>query len=278
VNEEKPEPHRRRRRERRPDGEPAEGQLFDGLVMALRFYSRLPTGERPHLRPDLNRIATSVPFASLIIGAAPAIVLLAAALLGLPRLFAAGLAVGVAVITAGAMAEDALADAADGLFGGTIRERRLEIMKDSRHGTYGVAALCVFLILRVAALSSMVAVEPLSAAAIWLGAMVMARSGALWLTVALPAARTDGASATAGRVAPHAFALGAVLALILGLVLTAPGVGLPGFICAVATMAAVAYGWTGLCKRLVGGQTGDLIGALQALLEIAALTGFLVVA
>jgi adenosylcobinamide-GDP ribazoletransferase len=278
MSDDKPESRRRRRGDPRPDGAPHDGRPLDGLVMALRFYSRLPTGERPHVRPDLNRIATSVPFASLVIGALPAIVLLVAALLELPRLFAAGLAVAVAVMTAGAMAEDALADAADGLFGATGRERRLEIMKDSRHGTYGVAALCLFLILRVAALSSMVAVEPLAAAAVWLGAMTMARSGALWLTVALPPARAEGASAAAGRVTLPAFALGAVFALILGLVLSAPAVGLPGFICAVAAMAVVAYGWADLCRRWVGGQTGDLIGALQALLELAALTGFLVAA
>jgi adenosylcobinamide-GDP ribazoletransferase len=40
--------------------------------------------------------------------------------------------------------------------------------------------------------------------------------------------------------------------------------------------AIVAFGWTNLCRSLIGGQTGDLIGALQALLEIAALTAFMV--
>ncbi|MDR3472945.1 MAG: adenosylcobinamide-GDP ribazoletransferase [Devosia sp.] len=251
------------------------GSLLDDLLMAIRFYSRLPTGPLPHRPPDLDRMAIVLPFASFIIGLAPALILIGASLLGLPRLFAAGLAVGAAVLVSGGMAEDAIADAADGLFGGTVRERRLEIMKDSRHGTYGVAALCLFLLLRVAALSSMTAIEPFSAGAIWLAAMLMARSGALWLTLALPPARASGASAAAGRVTIAAFGMGTVFALILGLVLSASGAGLIGFVAATTLATAVALGWTALCRRLIGGQTGDLIGALQALLEIAALTGYL---
>ena len=278
MSEEKPREPRRPREENPPPDHPvADGPILDGLLMALRFYSRLPTGRRTHAPPDLNRMATALPFASLIIGALPAILLLVAGVLGLPRLFGAGLAVAAAVAATGAMAEDALADAADGLFGGRDRDRRLEIMKDSRHGTYGVAALCLFLLLRVAALSSMVGVEPLAAAAVWLSAMLMARSGALWLTVVLPPARLEGASATVGRLAAPAFAMGSVIALILGLILGAPGAGLKGFVAAVAFMSITTAGWAFLCRRLVGGQTGDLIGALQALLEIAALTGYLVV-
>jgi adenosylcobinamide-GDP ribazoletransferase len=254
----------------------AKPQFGDDVLMGLRFFSRLPTGDRPHRPPDLNRIAMALPFTSVIIGVVPALLLLGASLIGLPPLFAAGLAVAASVLVTGAMAEDALADAADGLFGGSSRERRLEIMKDSRHGTYGVAALCLLLLLRVSALSALAAINPLAAATMWLAAMLLARSGALWLSVALPAARSDGVAAAAGRVSKPAFAMGAVFALILGLILAAPGAGLVGFLLAVALAALVAGGWMALCRRLVGGHTGDLIGALQALLEIAALAAFLV--
>jgi adenosylcobinamide-GDP ribazoletransferase len=249
--------------------------LVDDLVMGLRFFSRLPTGNRPHERPDLSRIAMALPFASLIIGILPALLLLGGGFTGLPKLFVAGLAVASAVIVTGGMAEDAIADAADGLFGGATVERRLEIMKDSRHGTYGVTALCLFLLLRVVALSALSAANPLAAAAIWLAVTLMARSAALWLTVALPPARANGASVAAGRVSKFAFALGAVFALILGGILSAPGAGLAAYLLAVAAMVTVAWSWTALCRRLVAGQTGDLIGALQALAEIAALSAFL---
>lgn len=277
VNEDEPQQGREGGEEKRAaTGLPA--RLLDDLLMALRFYSRLPTGARAHRRPDLDRMATVLPVASLVIGVLPALLLVLGSLLGLPRLFAAGLAVAAAVIVGGGMAEDAIADAADGLFGGATRERRLEIMKDSRHGTYGVSALSLFLLLRVAALAAMAGAEPYSAATVWLAAMLIARSAALWLTVALPSARPDGASASAGRVGLPAFGQGAALALIVALLLSAPAVGLGGFVAASAFGILTALGWTALCRRLVGGQTGDLIGALQALIEIAALAGFLIFA
>jgi len=254
-----------------PRQQAAGGGLAADFVMALRFFSRLPTGSSPHEKPELDRIAMALPFASLAIGIGPALVLVGAGFLGLPAYFAAALAVAVAVIAGGAMAEDAIADAADGLFGGQTRERRLEIMKDSRHGTYGVAALCLFLLLRITALGSVVAAQPLAAAAIWLAAGVGARSGALWLPLALPAARAEGASATAGLVSRRGFAVGAVLALVLFFILAGPATSIVAMVVAVVLALAVIAGWAALCRRLVGGQTGDLIGALIALLEIALL-------
>lgn len=253
-------------------------QLMDDLVMGVRFFSRLPGGDRPHQVPNLSRMALALPFASIVIGLIPALILAGAAALGLPGLFAGALAVAAGVIITGAMAEDGLADAADGLFGGNSVARRLEIMKDSRHGTYGVAALCLLLLLRVAALARLAAIHPLIGAALWLAAMVLARSGALWLSVALPPARPDGASAAAGQVTKRAYCAGGVFALVLGFVLAAPFTGVVGLCAVLVLIGAVIFGSTRLCRRLIGGQTGDLIGALQALLEIAALTAFLVFA
>ncbi|WP_172122788.1 MULTISPECIES: adenosylcobinamide-GDP ribazoletransferase [unclassified Devosia] len=241
------------------------------LLMAIRFFSRLPTGSAPHELPQLDRMAPVLPLASILIGLAPAFTLFVAPHLGMPPLLAAALAVAVLVVAGGAMAEDALADSADGLFGGHTVERRLEIMKDSRHGTYGVAALCLLLLMRVAALASLAAIDPLGAAILWLGAQVLARSGALWLAVALPPARRDGASAAAGSLSRAAFAIGLAFALMLFSLSTwplsnwlAPLLALP--LAGVATLA-----WARLCRRLLGGQTGDVVGGLVALLEIVVL-------
>jgi len=251
-------------------------RLADDLVMGLRFFSRLPTGDRPHERPDLSRMALALPFTSVVIAFLPALILMGACWIGIPSFFAAALGVAAMVAVAGAMPEDALADAMDGLFGGATIERRLEIMKDSRHGTYGVAALCLYVVLRVAALGSIAAVNPLAAGGIWVAAAVVSRSGALWLSVDLPAAREGGASAGAGRVAKRDFIIGAVFAALLSFVLAAPFVGVIGVLFGLLAAAAVAWAWTRLCRRLLGGQTGDVIGALHALIEIAALTIFLV--
>lgn len=259
--------------------EPAAGiGLKDDFIMALRFFSRLPTGDSSHQKPDLGRIAMALPLASVAIGIGPVALLIGGVLVGLPAYFAAALAVGAMVLASGAMAEDALADAADGLFGGHTPERRLEIMKDSRHGTYGVAALCLFLVLRVMAVGSMAETSPLAAGAAWLAASIVGRSGALWVAVALAPARRDGASATAGQLPWRNFAVGMVFAAVLLFVLGGPASSIAGLVLAIVLSVGTAWGWTALCKRLVGGQSGDLIGALAALIEIAALTGLLVFA
>jgi adenosylcobinamide-GDP ribazoletransferase len=260
----------------RPSAMPRGFGLKDDLLMALRFFSRLPTGDSPHEKPDLGRIAMALPLASLVMGIIPILVLLAGIGAGLPSFFAAALAVATMVIVGGAMMEDSLADAADGLFGGNTPERRLEILKDSRHGTYGVAALALFLLLRVTAIGAVAAVNPLSAAAIWLVANIAGRSASLWIAVALPPARAEGASAAAGALPFSRFLVGAVLATLLVFVIGAPPSSLLGVVGTLLAVAAVAWGWSALCRRLVGGQTGDLIGAAAGLGEIAALTVLLI--
>lgn len=241
------------------------------LVMALRFFSRLPTGDRPFEPPDLTRIAIALPFAGVIIAIGPALLLLLLSFV-LPAWFAAALAVGAMLAVTGAMADDALADAADGLVGGATPERRLEIMKDSRHGTYGVAALCLYIVLRVIALGSLAAQSPVAAAAVWIATTVLARSGCLWLSLELPNARAGGVSASAGRVGRSSFGTGLLFSAIIAFIAAAPFTSLVAVVLAFLAAGLIAWGWTGACRRLVGGQTGDLIGALQALIEVGVLT------
>jgi adenosylcobinamide-GDP ribazoletransferase len=256
------------------DNRPPALNFGDELVMGVRFFSRLPTGNTPHQRPNLERMALTLPLTSVVIGVIPVAVLLLLKWAGTPTFFAAVIAVAALVVVTGAMSEDALADAADGLFGGSTIDQRLEIMKDSRHGTYGVCAIAVLLAARIAAVGSVT--SPLEAAAILLTAPLIARSGALWLSFALPPARSGGAAATAGQVSRRSFLLGIGVAAVVCFATAGFAVGVLGLVTAFALAAAVAWGWTTLCRRLIGGQTGDLIGALQALLEIAALTAFMI--
>ena len=246
--------------------------------MGLRFYSRLPTDDRPFEKPDLTRIALGLPFTSFVIGIGPALLLLLGALVGLPGLMAATLAVGAMIAVTGAMGEDALGDTADGLIGGSTIERRLEIMKDSRHGTYGVSAMVLFIAVRITALGSLAAINPLAAAGVWLAVTILGRSGALWLTVDLHPAREGGASASVGRLRRGGFLIGAGFAALLAFVFAAPFTSLLGVVLAVLVAAGVALGWSQICRRLIGGQTGDLIGALGALIEIASLTVLMIFA
>lgn len=260
-----------------PEAPPSRGFGAD-LVMGLRFFSRLPTGDRPFEKPDLNRIAVALPFVSVIIGVLPALLMMLLCWAGVPSYFAAALGVGSMIAITGAMSDDALADAADGLAGGTTVERRLEIMKDSRHGTYGVAALGLYLVLRVAAIGAVAAYNPLAAGGIWLAASLIGRSASLWLSVELPNAREGGASASVGRVSRQAFFIGVGFGTVIALLLAGPFTSLVALILALIAAGLVAMGWVWICRRLIGGQSGDLIGALGALVEVAVLTMLLMFA
>lgn len=257
---------------------PEPSRLADDFVMGMRFFSRLPVGERPHETPSLTRMAPAVPFVSIAISFLPALLMMGLCWMTAPPLLAAAIGVGVMVMLTGAMPEDALADAADGLFGGATVERRLEIMHDSRHGTYGVVAIALYLVIRVAALGSIAAVNPLAAGALMLASATVGRMGSLWLSVELPPARAGGASASAGRVSRRAFLIGAAFAAVLALVIAGPFTTVVGVVLALLAAAGTAAAWVWACRRLVGGQTGDLIGALHALIEVAALTVFAILA
>jgi adenosylcobinamide-GDP ribazoletransferase len=170
---------------------------------------------------------------------------------------------GVLTVTlaTGAFHEDGLADAADGLWGGTEPAERLRIMRDSRLGTYATVALIALLAVKFAALAPMsIAVF----AATLVPAMVLARASSLILMRALPAAPDSlatlaGAPSVGGWVVAGAsvavslvgFGVGAWLPLILALLVTA------------------AAG--GIALRKVGGINGDQLGAANQLVEVAVL-------
>ena len=193
----------------------------------------------------------------------------------LPALLGATFGIAAQVLVTGAMAEDALGDSADGLWGGADAGRRLEIMKDPRHGTYGVLAIALSLAARISALSALLVWSNLGASLLWLAAQVVARQGALWLVVALPSARSDGLARTAGTLSSASFATGATIGGLILFVFAGAFVGIVGLGITLAVLALIIWGWSRLCRSRVGGYTGDLIGALQALLEIAALSSFI---
>lgn len=248
--------------------------LAADFVMAMRFYSLLPMGMAEHEAPDINRIARAAPFASLLVGALPALVLLGGWFFHLPSLFTALLCVATGAALTGAMAEDAIGDSMDGL-GGRTPERRLEILKDSRIGAYGVLGITFFIGLKASALMHLLDVKAAGAVLLFLAAQVIARSAALYLAYALPAARKDGASATAGALARWPMLIGLGFAAAIAILLAAPLVSLVGTGFAFLLVFLACLSWTALWRHLVGGQTGDLIGGLQAVLEIVALTTFI---
>jgi len=135
------------------------------MLVALQFLTRIPVRSFDGFEPQwLDRSAKYFPLIGALVGGIAAVVMLATSLVmpqPLPMLI--GLAAGI--LLTGAFHEDGLADTADGLFGGLTRERRLEIMKDSRIGTYGVLALMIALGLKATSLSI---IDPITAVPRWL--------------------------------------------------------------------------------------------------------------
>lgn len=269
----------------RPDRQPLLARSLLDLAQMLRFYSRLPVPRLPfeedaHAVPDFRTAPRMLPLAGAIVGTPAALALVAGDALGLPDLVTAGLALSVLVASTGAFHEDGLADTADGLGGGATPERRLDIMKDSRIGTYGAAALGLALLLRAGCLAGLL--ETLGgwpAAACLIGASALSRALGLLPLALLPPARPGGFSAGVGRptAATMAIALGGG-GTIAALLIVAGGLPLAAALLGGALATLPAFALLGLARRLIGGQTGDIAGAAQQGAEIAFLCGLLIYA
>lgn len=226
------------------------------LAACVGFYTRLPVAVLGEPSEDFARAQWAAPLAGAVVGAVGGAALLVAVWAGLPPLVCALLAVAATMLVTGALHEDGLADTADGLGGGASRERKLEIMRDSRIGTYGVAALVFSILLRVAALA---ALAPVPAIAALIAAHMAGRATIPHFLGSLPSARTDGLSANVGaigeRTAAIALAIGAAaLLLLLGPMTT---------LVAATLLAAWFVFLKALAQRQLGGHTGDICGALE---------------
>ncbi|WP_441512557.1 adenosylcobinamide-GDP ribazoletransferase [Bosea sp. TAF32] len=249
-------------------------------AICLRFWSRLPVPPLPgeagsHGIPDFRSVPRALPFAALVIALPASLITLGAGLAGLSGFVVAALSLTVLALTTGAFHEDGLADTADGLFGGHTPERRLEIMKDSRIGSYGALALGLSLLLRASLIALILDRSGAwAAAAAVLVAAPWSRAEGLFLLATQPAARSSGAAAAVGQpsivTARIALALSLFLATGIALLAQLPVAGLLlGFALAHGAAAVLSR----LAQRLIGGQTGDILGAAQQLAEIAIYLG-----
>ncbi len=261
--------------------EPAWPGWIVATAICIRFYSRLPVpalpGEAdPHAAPDFRTVPRALPFAALVIALPAALVLAAAGAAGLGGPLSAALALATLAMTTGALHEDGLADSADGLFGGRTPERRLEIMKDSRLGSYGALAMGLALLLRVFALALILdRAGPLAGSGALVAAAMLSRLSGLHLLAGMAPARPVGTSASVGRPSRPTAWLASAIGLLLagGLALTCR-LPLAGLGLGLALIALNALLVRRLCRRLIGGQTGDVAGATQQLDEIALYLGF----
>lgn len=235
------------------------------LARAAVLLTRLPIPGADGQR--MAAAAWAWPLVAALVALGAGLVALGALGVGLPAHVAAGLALTAGILVTGGLHEDGLADLADGLWGGTAPERRLEILRDSRIGSYGVLALVLSTGLRWGLLAHLFATAPVAVA---LGAMVtaaaMGRAAMAATMSALPFARADGLARHVGRPSRATAMVAAGLALCCAVITTTS---------ATILAAGVVIGITWLIGRLamtrLGGQTGDVLGAVALLAEIAAL-------
>lgn len=233
--------------------------LMADIMAALRLLSRLPLAAS-HSPPRPNS-AWAWPIAGAFIGTLTAGVAMACLPFGAS--IAAAIALGAQAMITGAMHEDGLADTADGLWGGWDKKRRLEIMKDSHIGTYGVMALLVVGLIRWSALTALLISGQWTAI---IAVAAISRAPMAGLMAILPNARGTGLSQSVGAVpnrsAQLALLIGVLFALLLGWTGIAAALGVAIIVTTLAMLA----------KAKIGGQTGDILGASQQLAEATALS------
>ncbi|WP_374377119.1 adenosylcobinamide-GDP ribazoletransferase [Dongia sp.] len=236
------------------------------VFLALGFFTRLPV---PAVEGHLGGAVRAFPFAGLIVGLIGALVYFVAMEIGLSGLLAALLAVAATGIVTGALHEDGWADVCDALGARGGVEKRLEILRDSRLGSYGGLALIFSTSIKVAAIANLGAPELVA------GALVAAHSlsrGVLPLVMArMPLARSNGLAHDAGRPSITAANWSLIIALIIAVIAVAPVAAL------VALVAALAATWlvAKLAQAKFGGYTGDVLGAVEQLAEMAILVNLI---
>ncbi len=238
---------------------------LDDFRTAVAFLTRLPM---PHpagpMPQNFTRAQRLFPVVGAIVGGAAGLVCLGLRAIGLPDLAAAALALGACALLTGGLHEDGLADVADGFGGGRDAAAKLEIMRDSRLGTYGALMLLVNFVAKVSAL----AVLPDAFVVPGLiAAHALARGVLPLMSMKLPYARKDGLAANAGRPDVATVVTAGALALVIAwLVLpwrSAFGAAL------MASGSAAGMAW--LAQRQIGGQTGDVLGCAEQIGETAIL-------
>ena len=242
------------------------------FLAAVRFFTRIPIPDRiPHSAESLNHAARYFPAVGLLVGSISAIAFLIA-ILFVPSSVAVLIAMGSSIYLTGAFHEDGLSDMTDGLGGGWEKMRILEIMKDSRVGSYGVIAITMALLSKFVLLDSF---DPLWVPFLLITAHAFSRYCAVLIMAGLPYVREDTLSKSK-PLATHLTRNALWIASAFGLL---PLLLLP----TTAALMSVAAGliatiWLGRkLQKWLGGYTGDCLGATQQLSELAFYLGALVV-
>jgi adenosylcobinamide-GDP ribazoletransferase len=232
---------------------------------ALMFLTRIPVGKQYVFRSeDLPRSAVYFPIVGLMIGLLGGLVLFCAGLF-VPPIVAVLLCMGVTVAVTGALHEDGLADTADGLIGGLERQHSLEIMKDSRLGTYGAVVLWFSLTAKLFLLTALLEKGVFTAICALVVANGLGRAATVTLLFSHQYVRTEESKASpfGNTVTLKEFVTALLAPILLSFALLGSKAVLPLMVAAAATWAAGVY-----FHKRIGGITGDCLGAANQLVEL----------
>ncbi len=248
--------------------------IWTEFKLCLGLLTRLPVGVDATMSPSIMaRSSRWFPAVGALVGVLSAGALFLCILVGLSNTVAALVAIGISILLTGALHEDGLADVADGFGGGTNRDAKLKIMRDSRIGTYGMLALILTVGLRGALLVALMNIGTGAAAVAIIVAASTSRLTPVLLMSSLPAARSDGMAVGAGKPDAESVRTACGLALASLLILTGWQAMLVTIIATLAACTAIGA----LARRQIDGQTGDVLGAGQQMTEICVLVGLVVV-
>jgi adenosylcobinamide-GDP ribazoletransferase len=229
---------------------------MDGLRAAVTLLTRVPVGD---CDADIATAPPWFPFVGALIGAIVGLVFVGVGHV-VPPALAAVLALAMGALVTGAFHPDGLADTADAFAGGWSPEQRLEILKDSRHGTYGVMAIVLVVVAQVLAVATL---APAQGFAALVAAHTLGRAGAVVLMLALPVARPSGLGADYTERLRRGPAVGGI---VMGALLAAVAMGwwvLPALAGVAVTTVAVGA----VAHRKIGGIVGDVLGAAEQIGE-----------
>ncbi len=235
------------------------------LRTAVNFLTVIPWRGRPDEPPAaLGEAAGWFPLVGALIGLLSGLVFYGLSLV-LPPLAAAVLAAAVWIGLSGGLHLDGLADCCDGMLASASPERRLEIMKDPRLGTFGGIGLIMAVLLKVSLLAALGPGRGLLA-------LPLAAALGRWLLLPSafqPPARPGGMGAAFAASINRKSLLWGALWLVPLVALN----GWRGLIALVLAHAAAGLIW-GLAKRRLGGVTGDVFGLVVETGELCALLVF----
>ncbi|MGQ9806554.1 MAG: adenosylcobinamide-GDP ribazoletransferase [Chlorobiales bacterium] len=243
---------------------------FNIFLSALMFLTRLPVSRFVKYDPEhLSKSTAYFPLVGALVGSVGALTLFFASFKFSPMLAVLG-SMSATILFTGAFHEDGLADSADGFGGGYTRERILEIMKDSRIGTYGAIALWLFLTAKLLIVTEIFKQDVSLALSTLVAAHMLGRYSSLPLIYSLNYARTESTSSKpfAEKISLKRFLAASLYTVVLCVWLLEKNA-----VIALGAGFLITLGARNFFMKRIGGITGDALGAANQLLELAVYLG-----